>query len=310
MHIHPVSLAVLLAATGGLAGCGSTSSGARAVPTVTTPPGSTTTTYPTIVLLKPTSLLTGVSVNHAIDYGQNKFTPSASGSTAGQVTGGSSGIASISLNVTNVGGVSFSETFVAADLSPVPGFTPPLLSGSKTPSSGSVRTLTLLDVAASNLDHTVLGAWEYAPTVGASNTVASWFVFGPATRVSDIPLSGTADYSGLMVGRYADGAEVWRVTASASATADFANRSLAFGTTGTMLAGSPRPDLDFDKSMSTLTYAAGTNNMTGSLTGPTLSGSAAAKFYGPAAAEVAGTFFAQDGVNSAQMVGSFGLKKQ
>jgi hypothetical protein len=309
MHIHPVSLAVLLAATGGLAGCGSTSSGTRAVPTVTTPPSSTTTTYPTVVLLKPTSSLTGVAVDHAIDYDQSKLAPLGGGSTAGKVTGGPSGIASISLFVTNVGGVSFSETFAAADLLPVAGSTPLLLSGSKTV-SGSERTLTLLDVAASNLNYTVLGAWEYAPTVGADHTVGSWFAFGPATRVSDIPLTGSADYSGLMVGRYADGAGVSRVTASANATADFAIRSLAFWTTGTMLAGSPRPDLDFDKTKSTLTYAPGTNNMTGNIAGPTLSGSAAAKFYGPAAAEVAGTFFAQDGVNSAQMVGSFGLKKQ
>jgi hypothetical protein len=116
-----------------------------------------------------------------------------------------------------------------------------------------------------------------------------------------------------MFGRYADGANLWTATAFASAQADFANRTVAFNTTGTQLTtGSITQSAQLLNLSGVLTYPAATNNLTGTLTttgsGP-LSGSAAAQFYGPAAAEIGGTFFVRDPLNTRQMTGSFGLKK-
>jgi hypothetical protein len=236
------------------------------------------------------------------------------GTASGQIRSSASGIQELTLNVNGIGGVSFSEQFGAADLTTkatVPGGSAMLLSGSKTASDGSVRTLTILDTTSSSFNYTMLGAWEYAPIAGATNTKAAWFVIGPATKPTDIPATGSATYSGLMVGRYADGAAIWTVGASAGAVADFTNRSIILNTSNTQL-NNPTgtlaaPDLNLS---GTLSYAAGANTVTGPLTTPAgLTGSANAKFYGPAAAEFAGVFFLGDGANTKQMTGSFGVKR-
>jgi hypothetical protein len=81
----------------------------------------------------------------------------------------------MTLNINGIGGASFSEQFSAADLTtstPVPGTSATLLSGSKTATDGSVRTLTILDTASSNFNYTVLGA-GYAPNAGATSTNAA-----------------------------------------------------------------------------------------------------------------------------------------
>jgi hypothetical protein len=230
------------------------------------------------------------------------------------MSGSASGLQSLTLTVNGIGGASFSEQFSAADLTtstPVPGTSATLLSGNKTATDGSVRTLTMLDTASSNLNYTALGAWEYAPIAGATSTNAAWFAFGPATRPTEIPLTGTATYNGLMVGRYADGAAIWTVGATASAGADFANRSIVFNTSNTQLNNQTgtlaAPTLNLS---GTLSYATGANNAAGTLTTPAgLTGTANAQFHGPAAAELGGVYFVRDGANMKQMTGSFGVKR-
>jgi hypothetical protein len=251
---------------------------------------------------------------YAADVSRKAFTPVSGGTASGQITGSASGIQRLSLNVTGVSGVTFSQEFNAADLStatPVPGSTSRLLSGSKTATDGSLRTLTILDTASSSLGYIVLGGWEYAATASTTNTTGASFVLGPGTRPNEIPVTGTATYSGLMVGKYADGAALWRVSASASALADFADRRVDFTTTNTQLANQAgtqgAPDLNLG---GTLIYAAGTNRLTGLLSTPggAMTGPAEARFYGPAAAELGGGFFVSNSANK-QMVGSFGLKQ-
>jgi hypothetical protein len=158
----------------------------------------------------------------------------------------------------------------------------------------------------------ILGAWEYASAAAAASTSNQAFVVGSVTRPADIPTTGTASYSGLMFGRYADGAALWSATAAASATADFANRSVSFITTNTQIvnAATPQqaaPNLNLS---GTLTYPAATNSLTGIVsTASGLTGPADARFYGPAAVELGGTFFVKDGGNTKQLTGSFGLKQ-
>ena len=306
------SLLMLVMATS-ISACGG---GGGSSGTKPTPVSATSTKYPSVLTMTFADTLSGWAAGYTTDYTNKALSQVPGGSATVGISASASGLQNVSLTVNGIGGASFSEQFSAADLTTSttvitadPGTSATLLSGSKTATDGSVRTLTVLDTASSNFNYMVLGAWEYAPIAGATTTSAAWFASGAGTRPVDIPLTGNATYNGLMVGRYADGAAIWTVGATANAGADFANRSIIFNTSNTQL-NSPTgtlaaPTLNLS---GTLTYAAGTNNVTGALTTPAgLTGGANAQFYGPAAAELGGVFFVRDGPK--QMTGSFGVKR-
>jgi hypothetical protein len=299
--------------TGCGGGGGSSSIGISPVPPVPPPPPPPT--YTPINAVTPSTELGGPAQGSTTNTTANALAAVSGGTLAGQGTITTAGVQSFTINVTNVGGVTFSETFQAADLStstPIPGQAPrTLLTGTKTASDGSVRTLTLLDTATSGFNYMLLGAWGYASTAVATSITGQSFVVGSVTLGSDIPTTGTATYNGVMFGRYADGAALWNATATAGATADFANRNVAFTTTNTQIANQSvtqaAPNLNLS---GTLTYPAATNNVTGTVsTVNGLTGNANAQFYGPAAVELGGTFFVKDPGNTKQMTGNFGLKK-
>jgi hypothetical protein len=302
-----------MAASISACGGGGGSSGIKSTPLPATAP-LPATQYPPVSTWTVRDTVSGQAVGYTTDYTNKALSEVPGGSATVRIGGSTSGVQNLTLTVDGIGGARFSEQFSAADLTnsvAVPGTGATLLSGSKTATDGSVRTLTILDTASSNLSYTALGAWEYAPIAGATNTNAAWFAFGPATRPTELPLTGTATYNGLMVGRYADGAAIWTVGATASAGADFANRSILFNTTNTQLNNQtgtfPAPTLNLS---GTLSYATGANNVSGALTTPAgLTGTATAQFYGPAAAELGGVFFVGDGANTKQMTGSFGVKR-
>jgi hypothetical protein len=306
-------LLVLIVATS-ITACGGGSSGIKNSVPATAPATAAATQYPPVWTLTFGDTLSGQAVGYTTDYTNKALGQVPGGSATGRMSGSASGLQSLTLTVNGIGGASFSEQFSAADLTtstPVPGTSATLLSGNKTATDGSVRALTMLDTASSNLNYTALGAWEYAPIAGATSTNAAWFAFGPATRPTEIPLTGTATYNGLMVGRYADGAAIWTVGATASAGADFGTRSIIFNTSNTQLNNQTgtlaAPTLNLS---GTLSYATGANQVTGALTTPAgLTGTAIAQFYGPAAAELGGAFFVGDGANTKQMTGSFGVKR-
>ena len=290
------------------------SSGIKSTTPLPAPAPPTTTQYPSLSTLTFGDTLSGWAAGYTTNYTSKAFGEVPGGSATVRINGSASGIQNLTLTVNGIGGASFSEQFSAADLTTnaaVPGTSATLLSGYKTATDGSVRTLTILDTASSSLNYSSLGAWEYAPIAGANSTNAAWFAFGVATRPTDIPLTGTATYNGLMVGRYADGAALWTVGANANAAADFANRSIVLNTSDTQLNNQTgtlaAPTLNLS---GTLSYAAGANKVTGALTTQAgLTGTANAQFYGPAAAELAGAFFVGDSANTKQMTGSFGVKR-
>jgi hypothetical protein len=269
-------------------------------------------TYATVPMFGQSSSLEGPATFITIDRNAKTLAELPGGAVVGQVTGSASGIATLSLTVTGIAAGPISETFQAADLATSTLITGPpdrtLLSGTKTATDGSVWTLTVLDTGSAGFNYMVLGSWEYASVSTPTSAVGSTLVIGAATRSPDIPLTGTATYSGVMFGRYADGNTVSSVTAQAGATANFANREVALSTTGTLVGITPRSDLNLS---GTLTYpTATTNNLTGTLsTASGLSGPGAAQFYGFYAAEIGGTFFVKDAGNTQQMTGSFGLKR-
>jgi hypothetical protein len=119
-----------------------------------------------------------------------------------------------------------------------------------------------------------------------------------------------------MAGTYANGTTIYGVAAVASATANFGARSIKLTTNDTTrfdlnpLGSNGISDPSLNIIDSTLTYSAGVNRITGDVKSSTMSGTAAARFFGPAAAELGGVFLMENGTTSEQMTGSFVLKKQ
>ena len=153
----------------------------------------------------------------------------------------------------------------------------------------------------------------------SSGTVGGGSVGSLTTGVA-IPTSGTANFSGTSAGAYTNSSGTPYLTGSAmSASVDFAARSLSFATTGTQILlsnGSWQSTAGLNTT-GTLSYASGTNLVTGTnlataggggvavMTGGTVTG----KFYGPAANELGGTFAVRAGAGVESYAGAFGSKR-
>jgi hypothetical protein len=210
----------------------------------------------------------------------------------------------------------FSETFdsmIVQTLQIAPGMQVSLSSEQKVASDGSTRAILLLHPDSAGLRYSTLGAWSYeAPA--ATTEYDGRYVLGTVTRVRDIPVTGSASYTGLMLGTLVDGSAVYNVSSRASAQADFGARSIAFATDQSMRAlrggGVLTPDSSLDL-VGTLTYPAASNRIAGTLTTASgeMSGSATARFYGPAVHELGGIYFIEKADRSKQMSGAFALKR-
>jgi hypothetical protein len=195
-----------------------------------------------------------------------------------------------------------------------PGYTVTLSSEQKTATDGSLRSVELLHPDTAGLQYTTLGAWGYSQSATANTQYDGRFILGTATRVRDIPTTGTATYAGLMFGTLVNGSAIYDVSAHATAQADFGVRSVAFATD--LSVRSPRaggaaiadPALNLS---GTLTYAAGSNSLAGQLatSGGDMSGRAVARFYGPAVRELGGTYFIEKSDKSQQMSGAFAVRR-
>lgn len=156
-------------------------------------------------------------------------------------------------------------------------------------------------VASQPFNYTQLGSWAQCSAncvTGTANGVLGYFVQGDATAPANIPTTGTATYSGAVVGTYTDASGNLAVTnASMNSVSNFAARSISFSSSGTtatpVISGiaAAAPTLDLT---GTLTYAAGQNLFAGivnSGTGiSTMTGTASGRFNGPAAEEVGGVY--------------------
>jgi len=164
-----------------------------------------------------------------------------------------------------------------------------------------------------NWNYQTFGIWETGRGTG-SGTAGAVSV-GSATLGANIPTSGTATYAGHFGGASSDANGVDVITTgSASVAADFANRSLAFSTSGSKyvspVASSPswisKSTLDMT---GTLTYSSATNSFSGSVSDNFIgSGTATGKFYGPNAEEIGGVF-SLTGAGTRVHAGGFGAKK-
>jgi hypothetical protein len=168
--------------------------------------------------------------------------------------------------------------------------------------SGKLRKSPLANESFSYLR---FGEWNSTATLVPSN-VGGFFVFGSTTPGPGIPTSGSATFRGSWLGMSGSGSVLDPfdivIEGSITGTASFASRTLNLSAQDT--AGAPR----FTGSLS---YAAGVNSLTGSVSSSTsgATGSARAQFFGPGAEELGGTFNIPATPNSRSLSGAFGMKR-
>jgi hypothetical protein len=169
-------------------------------------------------------------------------------------------------------------------------------------SSGGVVTAVSAggnQTAAFNDPNNSSSGWNYQ-TYGVWTDIVSSATFnvglvstGLPTAGSSIPTTGTANFLGQTEGFYVDaGGNLYSTQADVNVAANFTGRSLAFTSSN-----SQKMDLsDVVTSASnlnmngTLTYSAGNNEFTGTVTATGLTGTNTGRFYGPHAEELGGVF--------------------
>jgi hypothetical protein len=159
-------------------------------------------------------------------------------------------------------------------------------------------------------EYQTYGAWgAYGNATGSSSAIS----VGSITPVTGMPATGSYTFTGGASGYYTDPSKFAYVTnANMTATASFDARTVSFATTGTYVSGAPSGSPILAPSLNltgTLAIAAGTNQVSGTVTSVSgMSGNANGKFYGPTANEVGGTY-AVSGSNLGTFVGGFGGKR-
>jgi hypothetical protein len=163
------------------------------------------------------------------------------------------------------------------------------------------------------------GIWVSGDTAGFAGAVS----VGSPTAVTGIPSTGSANFSGNASGFYLDstGRDIYFTTANMTATTNFATRTISFSTSSTAISTNltnfvaPSTYGIGNLNMTgTLNYAAGTNSISGAVTASgaspnSLSGTANAKFFGPTANEIGGTYGLSNAGTSERLVGGFGGKR-
>lgn len=306
-----VAVPLVLAACAG--GGGGGGAGGGAAPAGLVNPTSSTT----VVLLDLTSLATlttvptGPNAAAVLANGGTSFFPVQVNPTAALRTG-AGGLEEFTLRIPEL---AVQETFSSQDIRNVPDPHFQDVSwavGTKPFGNGGEVTLYLLNPDPRSLRYDTFGLWTVAPSSTVSSITVGAVSLGAPAPIDQIPRTGVGTYDGVLsalrIGAF-DGAEV---SAMASATVDFSLRQIDFRTSATVSMDiltnvvSPAPGLDIS---GRLTYASGTNAASGTLrTSDGMSGPAAARFVGPAAAELGGTFVLTDPAETARLIGGFGLR--
>lgn len=291
-----------------LASCGGSST------TKGTPQRSISGDYPGLANISSATPLSTLAESAVV----NAATPSAA-----QASGGGASTAIqwsntlLRVQVTNVGGQSFSMDFPTASLGNVTVGGVPFI-GTVTPVVGAVPgstqsvLTTQIGIGSNSFNHTLLGRWTYQTTLAPAINTVGFFVAGIETRPQDLPASGTAAYSGtLLANLYQSGTGIGPVVGRAAGTANFASGVFNLSTTGSTLNGVADSTLDVTASLSRPTAIPPSNAWSGTIatTDPArgLNGTINGRCFGPACAEFGGTFFMNG--PSQQMLGGVLVKQ-
>ena len=161
-----------------------------------------------------------------------------------------------------------------------------------------------------SFDYQTYGIWgPYGNATGSSFALSD----GTASAASVIPATGSLTYTGGSTGYYVELNKFSYITnANMVFISTFDNRTLNFSTSNTVIQGGPNGNLNSNPALQltgVLTYVAGTNNFTGTVTTTSgMTGTMNGKFYGPGLNEVGGTY-AVYAAGIGTMVGSFGGKR-
>lgn len=183
----------------------------------------------------------------------------------------------------------------------------------KSNSATNVETLTLFNPGPNNavlaLTYSSYGVWQTNEDTGATvNGNTTLFVFGIETLPSDLPKTGTASYTTHLDGVFAGASGLYYLGGASSFSANFGAGTVAFSMTpvGTNLADSST------KSFGTLSGTGAINSAgpsfsadTGARAPGTYGAALLGQFFGPAAAEIGGTFtmIGDDGRGTGILIG-------
>jgi hypothetical protein len=208
------------------------------------------------------------------------------------------------------------DTFTQSDIvssSVVNGVT---IATAKRSDATGVRTFTYIvpSNGAAGLRFSSLGIWDKADLATGAIAQSAAISFGSRTAVGDIPTTGTGTYQGFLVGNAIEASgQQFSISGGATATADFAARSIALSTNGSTktdrATGVSVTDLGYNVT-GTLTYPMGSNTLSGTATSANgKTGTAGGAFYGPQAAELGVTFSLAGSGGGQPFVGGAGMKR-
>jgi len=291
----------IIALAGALAACGGGGGGGGGAASGVSPgPAPATQTTTTGAATVPAAAVAATFANGAlappaIDPGeQSTLTTSESQNT-------------ITLTLVT-GGAAYTHTFSGQNVLTTPAF----LSGFSALGDGTPVPTDVLVLDAS-LSYAVYGEWEHDNDTTASSGLIAGFATGAQTPAANMPISGTAAYSGRAIGGLSSGGTTYALAGTSSFAADFGARTV----TGTMALNATPDGGTTVGFWNTVTFgaaiAAGTNQFagtasapaaTGIVATPAMAGTATGNFYGPQANELAGEW-ALTG-SGAVALGSFG----
>ncbi len=186
---------------------------------------------------------------------------------------------------------SMSAGFTGAQITQLAG-DPAFLNATSTTSQAIIS-----DPKSPDWDYQSFGVWETGLDTSSSRVLYAMSV-GTPTADTAIPGSGTANFTGKVVGSYVSAGGLGHtVLANLNVGVNWGNQSLNLSTSGTRMSADGvifSPNTSLDMSNQTLSYAAGTNGFGGTLSTGGLSGNSSGKFYGPNAEELGGVFFLQN----------------
>ena len=170
-----------------------------------------------------------------------------------------------------------------------------------------------------SFSHMAYGSWDLPGSSGGAPATGAFFAFGNLTPNAGIPVTGTATYSGRWTG------VEWTVSGGTTFTGTDVNGNItgvASFAAGSVALTATQGSTSTVAFSGTLNFVPGTatsaavNELTSSnLVGPVGSGytgTAVARFFGPAAEELGGTFRLTRGASPTgtnTLMGSFGMKR-
>ncbi|WP_142848752.1 transferrin-binding protein-like solute binding protein [Telmatospirillum sp. J64-1] len=160
-----------------------------------------------------------------------------------------------------------------------------------------------------SLEYVAFGMWT--GTKNPARTEFHAFAGGYETQATAIPQTGSATYSGDVMGLAVDGSNRYTLSGDATLTADFSRRNISGGFSNMQATNTGNGDVSNWRDVNVNAgWAAGSNAFSGTTSidgSSTAGGSITGKFYGTAAEEIGGAWNLTDGNMTA--VGSFGAAK-